>query len=167
MFFWALITLTTLSSVFATTSIDGTVDTSFQVGSWFVWVMWQTNQTMILQGSDKIIVWWSSYTKYQNNSISNIVRLWLDGLYDNSFLSLWFWVITGLNTYYQQVWVLHELFNGKILVGGSFTTQNGITVTGMLSSINSDGTPDTSFQNLGFKLNSALWNYGPVLAIKQ
>ena len=146
---------------------DWTIDTTFVYGSWFQWAVTATKQWLSLYGLDKIIVWWTSTTAYKDTPINNIARINFNWDYDTSFLSQWFWVMTWENAYYRQVFWLLTLSNGKILVWWSFTTQDGVAMTGMIARMNADGTPDTTFINNAFRLTWSIWSYWPVVVMRE
>ena len=110
---------------------DGSVDTSFVTGSGFN----NSVFTIAIQSDDKILV--SGYFSTFNGSTQNkIVRLNTDGSVDTSFS-----VGAGPNYY---IFDIIQQTDGKILVGGYFTTFNGSTQN-CITRLNTDGSVDTSF----------------------
>ena len=109
---------------------DGTLDNSFsrQVNLGYV-------ITMQLQNDGKVIVGGVNF-----NFGINIKRLNSDGSADDDFNSN---VGTGFN---NNVWSMLLLPNGKILVGGQFSSYNG-ELANTIARLNSDGTQDLSFLN--------------------
>jgi uncharacterized delta-60 repeat protein len=112
---------------------DGSVDTSFSVGTGFVGTIY----TMALQSDAKILVG-GSLSKYKGQTIGKIVRLNSDGTLDTMFNSG-----TGFSGGTVRSIVVQS--NGRILVGGSFSgNYNGTTVKRMLRLL-PNGAYDASF----------------------
>lgn len=110
---------------------NGSRDTSFNIGTGFnniVYINAIDSNGKILVGGD--------FTTYNGLTQSRLVRLNSDGSKDVSFD-----VGTGFDS---TVWALAVDSNGKILVGGNFTSYNG-SAQNYLIRLNSDGTKDTSF----------------------
>lgn len=118
---------------------NGTLDTSFSVGSGFP----STVNAIAMQPDGKVIIG-GSFTSFNGTNINRIVRLNTDGTIDSSFS-----VGTGLN-FPVLTMVLQP--DGKLLIGGNFTTYNGSTVN-RIARLNANGTLDTNF-NIGTGLNS-------------
>ena len=89
-----------------------------------------------VQPDGKILVG-GSFTQF-NGTASRIVRLNSDGTMDTAFTTN---TGTGANSHVNTIAVQSD---GKILVGGSFTTFNGVTVNRIVR-LNADGTRDTAF----------------------
>jgi uncharacterized delta-60 repeat protein len=87
--------------------------------------------------NNKILVG-GDFTKYNGVSVSKIIRLNNDGTIDGSFNTG-----TGFN---NMVNAITTQSDGKILVGGNFTSYNG-TPALYLTRLNADGTIDSSFLN--------------------
>lgn len=112
---------------------DGTKDITFNTGIGFnndVYAIEIQQNGKILIGGD--------FTSFNGNVENRIIRLNDDGTKDNSFN-----IGTGFN---NLVYSLKCLSDGKILVGGSFTTCNGI-VKNRIVRLNIDGTIDTTFNS--------------------
>jgi uncharacterized delta-60 repeat protein len=77
------------------------------------------------------------FISYNGVASSRIIRLNSDGSKDTSFV-----IGTGFNT--GGVYSIAVQTNGKILVGGSFTSYNGVESNKIIQ-LNSDGSKDTSF----------------------
>lgn len=89
-----------------------------------------------------------NFTSVAGNTRNNIFRLNADNTEDTTFYSN---LGTGFN---DTVYELQTQSDGKILVGGSFTSLNGNT-RNRLVRLNSDGTEDTQFSaNLGTGFDS-------------
>ncbi len=92
--------------------------------------------TSTVQSDGKIIIG-GVFTQYNDVDRGHIARLNSDGSLDTSFLASG----VGTNGEVNSVAVQSD---GKILIGGDFTTYNG-TNTGYIALLNSDGTLDTNF----------------------
>ncbi|MGW8185212.1 MAG: Ig-like domain-containing protein [Candidatus Moraniibacteriota bacterium] len=113
-------------------NIDGTLDTTFVstgIG------MFTYIQTISIQSDGKIIIG-GNFTAYSGTAINRIARLNTDGTLDTTFT-----VGTGANNY---VYASAIQSDGKIVIGGSFTTYNGVTAN-RIARLNTDGTLDTTF----------------------
>ena len=118
---------------------DGTLDTSFISGT-------GANQTVfkiITQIDGKIIIS-GDFTTYNGVSRNRIARLNIDGSLDTTFD-----LGTGAN---GRIIPIAIQSNEKIIIGGDFTTINGIT-RNRIAQLNTDGSLDTSFDP-GTGLNS-------------
>jgi uncharacterized delta-60 repeat protein len=120
---------------------DGTIDPTFNVGTGASYEVWITT----IQSDGKIIVggWFDSF----NGTLSkNIVRLNSDGTIDPTFNP-------GSGT---DDWVVTTAIqnDGKIIIGGYFTTYNETTRIN-IARLNSDGTLDVSF-NPGMGPNGSI-----------
>ena len=125
---------------------DGTKDTSFDIGTGFSY--WVSRIT--LQPDGKIIVsgHFSSFNDAQQN---RLIRLNSNGTKDTSLN-----IGTGFNSSVNSISLQQD---GKILVGGQFTTFNG-TPQNRLIRLNSDGTKDTSF-DIGTGFNNYVNSISP------
>jgi uncharacterized delta-60 repeat protein len=112
---------------------DGSVDTSFVIGTGFNSSS-QIN-TIELQSDGKILVG-GQFTTYSGVSINNIIRLNTDGSIDNSFV-----IGAGFD---NGVFRIQLQSDGKILVGGQFTTYSGVSYNRLIR-LNTNGSVDTSF----------------------
>lgn len=93
----------------------------------------------ILLSGDKIIIG-GNFTQVNGVARSRIARLNADGSIDNSFQTS----VTGGS--FSSVSLIRQQTDGKIVIGGAFTTVNG-TARGNIARLNSDGSLDTSFLN--------------------
>ncbi|MBE9575987.1 T9SS type A sorting domain-containing protein [Flavobacterium proteolyticum] len=118
---------------------DGTKDTAFNVGTGFD----ATVYTINIQADDKIVIG-GSFNAYKGVTETKIIRLNTDGTKDATFNSG-----TGFNNY---PWVIVQQADGKILIGGNFTTYKGIFENKFIR-LNTDGTNDTTF-NTGDGFNN-------------
>ena len=138
-------------------ALSGSVDYTFQYGSGF-----NGNASIVTQQPDgKYIISGSNFTTYQGVTANRIIRLNSDGSIDNTFVSG-----TGFNTtVYQNI--LQS--DGKILVGGAFTTYNGVSANRIVR-LNSDGSRDNTFVVGtgfvgGFVYNVYIYSDGKILAV--
>lgn len=112
---------------------NGTKDVTFNTGIGFN----NDVYTMEIQQDGKILVG-GNFTSFNGNVMNRIIRLNADGTKDNSFN-----IGTGFN---NLVYSLKCQIDGKILVGGSFTSYNGI-LKNRIVRLNIDGTIDTTFNS--------------------
>jgi uncharacterized delta-60 repeat protein len=110
---------------------DGTRDTSFNISTGFNGNI----STLVIQSDGKILVG-GSFTSYRGVAANRIIRLNNDGTRDTSFD-----IGTGFNS---TVSALTIQTDGKVIVGGSFTSYQGVAANRIIR-LNSDGTRDTSF----------------------
>jgi uncharacterized delta-60 repeat protein len=91
--------------------------------------------TMVLQADGKVVIggW---FTMFNGVALNRIARLNSDGSVDTSFN-----LGTGAN---NTVTVIVQQTDGKILIGGDFSTVNGIARS-KIARLNSDGSLDISF----------------------
>ncbi len=121
----------------------GYIDSSFAVDAGFDAAV----QTMAVQSDGKLIVA-GDFTAYKGTSINRIIRLNSDGSIDNTFN-----IGSGFDNSVRTIAIQSD---GKILVGGSFTTYNGDTNRRIIR-LNSDGTKDMTFSSgSGFGNNIVL-----------
>lgn len=113
---------------------DGSLDTTFKSGT-AVNEPADSLDTLCVQADDKIIVG-GNIRSYNGTPCNYIVRLNADGSVDTSFNTG-----TGFTNIVYSISLAPE---GKIIVGGAFTTYNG-TACKYLCRINADGSLDTSF----------------------
>ena len=118
---------------------DGTKDYSFQTGTGFQ----NSVYSLQVQPDDKILAG-GTFTTYSGSGPQSLVRLNTNGTRDTSFN-----MGSGFNNY---VFKLHLQSDGKLLVGGNFTTYSGSTVNNVVR-LNSNGSIDTTF-NIGTGANS-------------
>ena len=110
---------------------DGSKDTSFDIGSGF-----DSNVDSIEIQSDGKILVLGNFSTFTGSTQNNLIRLNSDGSKDSTFD-----VGTGPNS---LLWSGKLQSDGKILVGGAFTTFNGSSQNALIR-LNSDGSKDTSF----------------------
>jgi len=110
---------------------DGTLDASLATGSGFDAVV----NALAVQSDGKIIAG-GAFTTYNGTASKKIIRLNTNGSIDTSFV-----VGTGFN---NDVWSIVIQSDGKVLIGGAFTSYNGVGSTRIIR-LNTDGTKDNSF----------------------
>jgi uncharacterized delta-60 repeat protein len=121
---------------------DGTKDTSFNTGTGFdnaVWIIAQQTDGKILVGGN--------FSQYNDVNERSIIRLNSDGVKDTSF-------VTGTG-FDGSVYTIAQQADGKILVGGFFSSYNG-SAENLIILLNSNGTKDTSF-NTGAGFNNTVY----------
>lgn len=121
---------------------DGSQDFTFKMGTGFVGGILRTIQ---LQTDGKILVA-GNFTNYNGTNIRNIIRLNSDGGMDLTFNP-------GISSDYDINSVYIE-DNGKIIIGGGFTSFNGTTVNG-IARLNADGSLDVTFNQSGSGFSSS------------
>jgi uncharacterized delta-60 repeat protein/uncharacterized repeat protein (TIGR01451 family) len=118
---------------------DGSVDNTFNIGSGANSYVY----SIALQADGKIIAG-GDFTTFNGISKNRLVRLNANGTIDNTFN-----IGLGASTVVTSV-VLQA--DGKILVGGAFTTFNGVSKNRLVR-LNANGTIDHTF-NIGMGANS-------------
>jgi uncharacterized delta-60 repeat protein len=116
---------------------DGSKDTSFNVGTGF-----DANVlALAIQTNGKILVG-GQFTTFTGSSSSRIIRLNSDGSKDTTFT-----IGSGFSGSTNNVNVIALQSDGKVIVGGTFTSYSGVTKNGIVR-LNTNGTIDSSF-NVG------------------
>jgi uncharacterized delta-60 repeat protein len=130
-----------ISSRLVRLTSNGSFDSSFDVGDGFDndvnTIQIQNNQTLLIGGY---------FTNYKKTIISNLIRLNISGLYDNS-LRYYFGPSGSVRTISIQD-------DEKIILGGDFQNYENVPVNYIVR-INSDGTLDNTF-NLGTGFNNVV-----------
>jgi uncharacterized delta-60 repeat protein len=138
----------TLVNRIARINSDGSLDTTFSIGTGFANGAATTNIRGIHFVDNKLIVV-GRFITYNDQAVRNIVRLNLDGSLDTTFN-----VGTGSSA---EIFRLLPLSDGKLLISGSFSSYNGVART-RIARLNSDGSLDTSF-NPGVGLNNTNFKF--------
>jgi uncharacterized delta-60 repeat protein len=126
----------TIRGYLARLNTDGSIDTGFATGPGA-----NTNVNSVAMQSDGKVLIGGNFTTYDSTSRGYVARLNTDGSLDTSFLATG----AGANGVVYSVAVQSD---GKILIGGGFTTYNGIS-RGYIARLNTDGSLDTSFLATG------------------
>ena len=101
---------------------------------------------MALQSDGKILIG-GSFSAYDGVSRGRIARLNSDGSLDTGFLAVEEGVSGGIFPWDPAIAEIEILDSGKILIGGIFTTVNGVNRKGF-ALLKADGSLDTSFPPL-------------------
>jgi uncharacterized delta-60 repeat protein len=96
-------------------------------------------KTVIVMGLFLKVIVVGIFDSYKGSPYNNIIRLNIDGTIDTTFN-----VGTGFNGSCFSVEIQSD---GKILVGGGFTSYNGVNIGKGIARLNSDGTLDTTFNS--------------------
>ena len=119
---------------------DGSLDTNFNTGSGLDGIV----LSISLQPDGKIIIG-GDFRAYNGTEINNIARLNADGSLDTNF--------NGGSGPNYSVWVTALQSNGKILIGGTFSSYNGV-LRKSIARLNTDGTLDKSFNS---DIKNSVW----------
>lgn len=122
---------------------DGTIDPSFSSTAVFDSFI----SSIKVQSNGKILVV-GSFSTFNSITANCIVRLNPDGTLDNTFVSG-----SGFIDFFRNIRTLAVQQDGKIIVGGRFTSYNGTSNLKNFIRLNTDGTIDPSF-NIGTSFNS-------------
>ena len=115
---------------------DASIDPTFQTsGATFGFNGNISRNCTVLQSDGKVIVG-GAFTTYSGVTYNRIIRLNSNGTIDNTFV-----IDTGFNTNVNCIALQSD---GKILVGGGFSTYSGQS-NSFLVRLNSNGTKDTTF----------------------
>ena len=133
----------------------GGIDTTFSIGTGFGTFV----RALAIQSDGKILVG-GDFTTYQGTNRNRIARLNTDGSFDTTFS-----MGTGFNGAVRAIYIQSD---GKIIVGGDFTTYQG-TTSNRIIRLNTDGSIDATFNvGTGF-INSvrgiAIQTDGKVVAV--
>ena len=143
---------------------DGTLDTTFGAGIGTynpLSAVTDPVYSVVVQPDGKILAG-GAFANYQLTTFNGIVRLSADGSVDTSFRP-------GTGTYNtltgqaDTVYAITLQPDGKILIGGNFTTFNETRRVGIARLFGTDGTVDTSFMDTAYNEYAGLPNlyYNP------
>ncbi len=110
---------------------DGTLDANFKSALGANGFVYATS----IQSDGKIIIG-GDFTSYDGKGINRVARLNVDGMLDDTFNPG-----TGANGIVYSTAIQSD---GKIIIGGAFTTYNG-TARNYIARLNADGTLDATF----------------------
>jgi uncharacterized delta-60 repeat protein len=132
------------SNAIARLNTNGSYDSTFNIGTGFT----QFSQvwTIQIQSDNKILVG-GTFSSYSGISCNRIARLNTNGSFDSTFN-----IGTGFN---NSVLTSALQSDGKIIVGGNFTSYSGISCN-RIARLNTDGSYDSTF-NIGTGFNSTIW----------
>jgi len=125
---------------------DGTKDATFNTGTGFNAFV----RAIVPQADGKILVG-GGFNSYNGVTENRIIRLNADGTKDATFNTG-----TGFNNWVNAI---APQADGKILVGGQFTSYKGVTENGIIP-LNADGTKDAAF-NTGTGFNAFVMTIAP------
>ncbi|TAE79356.1 MAG: T9SS C-terminal target domain-containing protein [Bacteroidetes bacterium] len=112
-------------------NIDGSIDTSFKTG---IGPNSRINNAAILPNGKIIVV--GNFTTYNGLQVKSIARINTDGSLDSTF-----YLGSGVN---GNIVALHIQSDGKILIGGDFTTYDGKSWN-RIARLNENGSADSTF----------------------
>ena len=113
---------------------NGSVDGTFVYGSGFDFIP----EDIKIQTDGKIVIV-GLFTSYNGTIANGIIRLNSSGSVDTSFV-----YGSGFDNLANVVYTTYIQTDGKILVGGNFTTYDGTSANGIIR-LNTNGSVDTSF----------------------
>ena len=125
---------------------DGSLDTTFGIGTGFNNSVW----SIVVQPDNKILVA-GQFSGYSGSARSGVIRLTSTGSIDTTFAN-----ISPVNNTVYQVALQSD---GKILMGGIFSTVSGVTCGG-IARLTTGGTIDNTFQLSGFTTGGGNGIYG-------
>lgn len=133
---------------------DGSIDLSFnsEIGFGFQSNQYVNANSISVQNDGKIIVG-GQFISYNNTPVKGLVRINSDGSIDNTFnignslTATYYYNPSQFTTIPGQVVTSEIQSDGKILIGGDFVEINQIPMRN-LARLNSDGSLDTSFNNI-------------------
>jgi uncharacterized delta-60 repeat protein len=119
-------------------SNDGSLDVSFSPGSGSDGPVFSMAETF--EGETRKLYVGGQFTLFEGGTHPGIVRLKDNGLLDPSFIN------TGVNgiVYAIAAYPTNSIYVGKVLIGGSFTTVDGVNQLN-IARLNADGSLDSNF----------------------
>jgi uncharacterized delta-60 repeat protein len=135
---------------------DGSLDATFNIGTGVNGVTIIDVSAAAIQSDGKIIIV-GYFTSYDGTARNHIARLNTDGSLDVTFN-----VGTGTNSVIYTTAIQSD---GKIIIGGDFTTYNGIPINDV-ARLNTDGSLDATFIVGTGATNSGVNNYVQTTAIQ-
>jgi len=130
---------------------NGSIDSSFNIGTGFN----SATRAISIQSDGKILVG-GGFTTFSGSSQNRLIRLNSDGSKDSTF---------NIGSGFDNAILSTEVqSDGKILVGGGFTTFSGSSQNGLIR-LNSDGSKDSTF-NIGSGFNGWSLTFGNNIKIQ-
>ena len=126
----------TPSARIARLNTDGSLDTSFNVGTGLGGSGFGLAPNSIVIQSDGKVLAGGGFTSYNGATVGRLVRLNTDGGLDSGFNTS----VAAANTIFK----IAVQSDGKIVIGGDFATYNTVARS-RIARLNADGTLDTSF----------------------
>ncbi len=121
---------------------NGDLDNSFVVGSGFTGMFGSAPVYSLLVQADQKLLVGGDFMYYQGLIASKLCRIKQNGDVDTAF-------VTNLSSGFDNIIrAIEQMADGKILVGGDFTVCQGSTYN-KIACLNSDGSPNTSFDVAG------------------
>lgn len=138
---------------------DGSFDSGFTIGTGFN----NTVQQIVVQNDGKIVVV-GNLTSFNSTTRGGIARLNQNGSLDTSFAPS-----NGTNNPVQSVAIQSD---GKYIIGGNFTTYNGVAnPRNYIARVNSDGSIDSGFNpqpgSSSFVYQVGIQSDGKIIAVGQ
>jgi len=131
---------------FAKLDVNGTIDASFGGSGADIY---RRINTIAVQSDNKILIG-GDLNVFNGSGAQKIARLNSDGTFDFSFTG-------SYNGFNDQVSAIAIQGDGRIIVGGNFTSYSGISVNRIVR-LNSDSTLDTSFSGAtGVGADANIW----------
>ena len=130
---------------------DGTLDTSFNIGTGFNNIVTKA----IIQDDGKIVVI-GSFTEFNGVSRNSIARLNSDRILDATF-NIGTGVVYGIEQ--ERIYDITIQNDGKLIITGSFLTFNGVA-SWLIARLNTNGSLDNTF------LVNTGANYGPIRCVE-
>jgi uncharacterized delta-60 repeat protein len=121
---------------------NGILDTTFNVGEGANFSV----ETLSIQSDGKVIIG-GDFTRYNGQNRNRIARLHSNGILDTTFS-----VGTGANSFGVSTTSIQP--DGKVIIGGGFTTYSGTTIN-RIARLHSNGILDTTF-SVGTGSNSGV-----------
>ncbi len=120
---------------------DGSIDSSFSPGSGADGNVFALSETFLPGGTNRSILVGGNFTHLNGDSLGGLARLHDDGTLDTTFTPL---ANPGSTIYALAVYPTNVPHAGQILVGGDFTTINGVGRNG-IARLNPNGSVDLTF----------------------
>jgi len=130
---------------------DGTPDTTFNVGGLGAN---GTVYALAVQADGKVVIG-GDFIAVNNTAVNHIARLNADGSLDNTFTNAISNAAAGANDSVRAITIQPD---GKILIGGLFTSVNGATMN-HLARLNTDGSLDSSFTGGALGANDTVLSF--------